>query len=217
MKGKARVSAKRKRKYMTLVRNSWMLLLSLLVASAADKDAKFSVQPASSYPNRQTGEGVTIAAQVFETAGRARTAFGKVNPNEHGVLPVLVVIQNDTGKAIRLDEMRVEYLTADRSQIEATPPEDVPYIYGNKNRKMRQSPIPTGIPSISKSKNPLAAFEIQSRAFAAKMLPPGESAHGFYYFQTGHRSGSKLYITGLKVAGGKDLFFFEIPLENVAR
>lgn len=202
---------------MILVRNSWMLLLSLLALAAADKDAKFSVQPASSYPNRQTVEGVTIAAQVFETADRSRTAFGKVNPNEHGVLPVLVVIQNDTGKAIRLDAMRVEYLTADRSNVEATPAEEVPYVYGNKNRKIRQSPIPTGVPTISKSKNPLGAFEIQSRAFAAKMLPPGESANGFFYFQTGHRSGSKLYVTGLKEATGRELFYFEIPLEGVAR
>jgi hypothetical protein len=34
------------------------------------------------------------------------------------------------------------------------------------------------------------------------------------YFRTGHRSGSNLYVTGLREAGsGKELFFFEIPLE----
>ena len=202
---------------MTLLRNSWVLLLSLAMAPGAEKDAKFTVQPASSYPNRQSSEGVTIAAQVFESSERARTAFGKVNPYEHGVLPVLVVIENTSGKAIHLGDMTVEYVAPDRSRIEATPAEEVQYVYGNRKRKIIQNPLPTGGPKISKSKNPLAAFEITSRAFAAKMLPPGDSAHGFVYFQTGHRNGSKLYVTGLKEAGGRELFYFEIPLEDVSR
>jgi hypothetical protein len=63
-------------------------------------------------------------------------------------------------------------------------------------------------------KNPLAKEEIEMRAWAAKMLPPGESAHGFLYFRTGHRSGAKLYVTGLEEAGsGKELFYFEVPLD----
>ena len=52
------------------------------------------------------------------------------------------------------------------------------------------------------------------RAWAAKMLPPGESGHGFFYFRTGHRPGAKLYVTGLMdAATGKDLFYFETPLD----
>ena len=62
-------------------------------------------------------------------------------------------------------------------------------------------------------KNPLAAEEIVSRAFAAKMLPPGESAFGFLYFQTGHRDGSRIYITGVQDATtGEDLLYFDLPL-----
>jgi len=33
-------------------------------------------------------------------------------------------------------------------------------------------------------KNPLDAWEIEGRAFAAQMLPPGQTASGFFYFQT---------------------------------
>ena len=66
-------------------------------------------------------------------------------------------------------------------------------------------------------KNPLAAWEIEGRAFAAKMLPSGQSASGFFYFQTGHRSGSTLYVTGIREAStGKELFYFEVPLDKVA-
>jgi hypothetical protein len=47
-----------------------------------------------------------------------------------------------------------------------------------------------------------------------KLIPPGESVHGFVYFQTSYRPGSKLYLTGLKdAASGKDYFYFEVPIE----
>ena len=61
---------------------------------------------------------------------------------------------------------------------------------------------------------PLNTWEIEARAFAPKMLPAGESAFGFFYFQTQNIPGSKLYLTGIKDApSGKDYFYFEVPFE----
>ena len=55
----------------------------------------------------------------------------------------------------------------------------------------------------------------EGRAFAAKMLPPGESASGFFYFQVPHRAGSVLYITGIREASTRrELFYIEIPFER---
>jgi hypothetical protein len=69
---------------------------------------------------------------------------------------------------------------------------------------------PIHLPS---KKNPLDAWEIEGRAFAAQMLPAHNSAFGFFYFETGWQSGSTIYITGLKEASsGKELAFVEIPL-----
>jgi len=56
--------------------------------------------------------------------------------------------------------------------------------------------------------------QFEGRAFGAKMLPPGESAHGFVYFFTGHRTGSRIYLTGIQQAAtGKELFYFDVPLD----
>jgi hypothetical protein len=45
------------------------------------------------------------------------------------------------------------------------------------------------------------------------MLPPGESAHGFLYFQTGHTRAASLYITGITEAQtSQELFYMEVPL-----
>ena len=190
-----------------------LLILSLAAGAmlAADKEnARFAPGPAASYATRQTIDKVTIAGVPYHTPERAREAFGKLKLSEHGVLPVLVVIQNDSSQALRFDRMRVEYNTGGGSRVEATPSGDVRYIGSGRRRT---NPIPNPLPTRSR-KNPLDAFEIEGRAFAAKMLPPGESAHGFYYFQVAFRESAKLYISGIvQAATGKEIFYFEIPLD----
>ena len=204
-------------KKMSLVRKSLPLLLGLVasisVAPAIDKDKKKFTPPAlESVESKLVNNGVTVAAIPYHTETLAKTAFGKVHPYEHGVLPVLIVVQNDSTLAIGLKALKFEYIDRDRTRIEATPAAEVPYLHGPKRPTFTPSPIP-GIGGRGK-KNPLAAEEIELRAWAAKMLPPGESAHGFVYFRTGHRPGARVYVTGLQEAAtGKDLFYFDVPLD----
>jgi len=201
---------------MNLRRKCLPLLLTLVasisIAAGADKDKnKFSPGPATSFANKQSDNGVTVAAVAYDTEALTDTAFGKMNPYQHGVLPVLVVIQNDSKKAIKLERMDVQYIAADREKIEPTSPQDVPRLRPPKRPNMNGTPLP-GLGG--RKKNPLGGPEIEGRAFAAKMLPPGESAYGFFYFQTGHRNGSKLYLKGMEEAAtGKELYYFEIPLD----
>ncbi len=195
------------------VANRLFLFLSIAAAMAADKkEVKFSPGPASSFASKVTSEKVTIGVQAYDTEELNRSAFGKVNPYMHGVLPVLVVIQNDTGTTLRLDQIMVNYIGPDRSKIENVPPLEVKYIGASNQPKLSRSPLPSGAPRGRPKKGPLNAIEIETRAFAAKMLAPGDSASGFFYFQTGHRRGSKFYLTGITEAKtGKEIFYFDIP------
>jgi hypothetical protein len=185
-------------------------------AWAGEKERpKFTTGAASSYETRQTISHLTIAAVPYSTETLASQAFGKLNPNKEGVLPVLVVIQNDTGQAVALDRLRVELVTPDRDRIEATPAADLKYLSGPNRPKVYTGPIPGAPPHVSKKKNKLAAWEIEGRAFSARMLASGDSASGFFYFRAPYQTGSMLYVTGLREAGsGKDLFYFEIPLDR---
>jgi hypothetical protein len=183
-----------------------------LLADNNKDAAKFSPGPASSYPAKQTNDHVTVAAVAYDTEELAHTAFGKLNPNQYGVLPVLVIIQNDTDQALKLDHLTVEYTAIDGRHLEATPAEEVQTLGGAERPDV---PVARPIPLHRKHKNPLDVWEIDGRSFAAKLLPPHESANGFFYFQTTHRPGSKFYLTGVKVAAtGQDVFYFDIPLEN---
>src|ERR1700692_495562 len=96
------------------------------LAADNNKDAaKFSPGPAASYPAKQTNDHVTVAAVAYDTEELAHTAFGKLNPNQYGVLPILVIIQNDTDQALKLDRLEVQYTGVDGRHMDATPAQDV--------------------------------------------------------------------------------------------
>jgi hypothetical protein len=189
------------------------LLTSIAAAFAADKDtATFRPPPANGLEHRQTNAQVTIGVDAYVSPDMVKTAFGKLDPYQYGILPVLVVIQNDGDKAIRLDKVKAEYVGPNRDRVDSTPARDVRYLRG----PVRPGVItgPGGKPKILSKKNPLDAWEIEGRALAAQMLPAGQSASGFLYFQTGLQRGATIYLNGFTEAGtGKELFYFEIPLQ----
>jgi hypothetical protein len=192
-----------------------VLFLSIAAACAADKEpAVFRPDAAARYPHHQTNDKVTIACDPYVSGEKVQSAFGKLNPYEYGILPVLVVIQNDGNQSIRLDRIQAVYTGPQGAKVEATPAGEVRYLRGPDRPKVIQGG-PPGVGKIGRNKkNPLSAWEIEGRAFAAKMLPAGQTASGFFYFQTGLQRGATLYLSGLAdAASGQELFYFEIPLE----
>ncbi len=199
----------------------WIAVLTSFVSIAATADSgheHLEVRPAATYPYKQTAEGLTIAADVYETGDKVKAAFGKHNPYDYGVLPILVIIENHSPKAVRLDRLQAAYDTHVNGRVEATPPRELQYLRGAKQPRANPAPLPIpGLGGIGRSnKNPLSDWEIEGRAFAAKICPPGETVSGFFYFQTGHRSNASLILQGIDEAGtGRELFYFEIPLAPV--
>jgi hypothetical protein len=187
------------------------LLMSIATAFAADKEAPFKAAPAASYVHHQTNSKITIGVDPYSSPDKAKTAFGKLNPYQYGVLPVLVVIQNDGDQTIRLDHLKAEYVGPGGDRVEATPATDVKFLNGGKRPTVM--PTPGGPVALKGKKNPLDVWEIEGRALAAQMLPPGNAASGFLYFQTGLHSTATVYLSGLvEAATNKELLYFEIPL-----
>jgi len=192
-----------------------LIFAAAVAAFAADNEkTTFQAKPVGEYPHRQTSEKVTIAAAPFVTDEQTKDAFGKVNPWRFGLLPVLVVIQNDGKDAIRVDRMKFVYQLPDNSKIDATPAADIKYLDGAQ--KPKAVPGPLGGIHVGKSKNPLGEWEIEGRSFSAKVIPPGQSASGFVYFRTPVSSeAASIYISGLvNAASGNELYYFEIPISS---
>jgi hypothetical protein len=186
--------------------------MSIAAAFAADKTPPpFKPGPADSLPHHQTNDKLTIGAEPYQSGEKVKIAFGKLDPYANGVLPVLIVIQNDTGKSIAVDHLRAEYLGPNHDRVYATPAKDVRYLRPPERPKVLGGPA--GKVKVFGKKNPLDAWEIEGRAFAAQMIPPGNTASGFLYFQADMEPGASIYITGIAEAdSGKELVFFEIPL-----
>lgn len=173
----------------------------------------FQPGTASTYPGAQMTGKLKIAAVKYESDTDTHAAFGKLNPNEYGFLPVLLLFENTGEQTLLLDRMKVSYQYPG-TEVLPTAPGDLPYSVGvkrpNTGGPVYKSPIP-----LPKKKNPMAAVELQTRAFGAKSLLKGESASGFYYFETRHQRRGVIYITGIREAGtNKELFFVEVPPDD---
>jgi hypothetical protein len=188
------------------------LSLSIAAAFAADKETPFRAAPAGKLAYHQKNDQVTVGVEPYDQGDKIKTAFGKLDPYHAGILPVLVVIQNDSNQTLRLESMRIEYVPPQGGKVAATPASDVKYLRGPNRPAAVTGPMGQ-VKIVGKKKNPLDVWEIEGRAFSAKMLAPGQSASGFFYFQTGFQRGATIYLNGISEAGtGKELFFFEIPM-----
>jgi len=179
---------------------------------AGKDELKFTPGAAASYASHQTSEKITIGVLPYFNDEDTRPVFGKKNPYTYGVMPVLVVIQNDSGKTIRVQSLQAVWTGPNGDKVEATPAKDVQYLTGPG--RPNTIPGPPGMPpKVIGHKNPLDNALIESRAFGAQVLPPGQSASGFFYFQTGYQRHASLYLSGLREAeSGRELLYFEIPI-----
>jgi hypothetical protein len=191
---------------------SSITLTAIAVTTAARTSNKdFRPGAAADYAH-QTGENVTVGAKPFNTEELTAEAFGKkTDLLRYGVLPVLVVIENKRDKALDLRDLEVNLVASDGRHASAVNPEDIPFL-GRHNK--RPPPVQTPLP-LPKKGNPLNSPQIVTRAFSAKMLPPGDSANGFFYFEARSEHGDKIYLNGLRDArSGQDILYFEFPLEH---
>lgn len=160
----------------------------------------------------QTIGKLKIAAVRYESDTDTKQAFGKVNPNEYGVLPVLLIFENTGEQTLLLDRMKVAYQYPG-NEVLPMAATDLPYLMGVKRPGSGPKyPVPIPLP---KKKNPLSAIELQTRAFGAKSIIKNDSASGFFYFETRYRKSAVIYITGIREAiTNKEVFFAEVPLDE---
>lgn len=153
-----------------------------------------------------------VGAKPYDNEELTAEAFGKrADLLRYGVLPVLVVIENKRAKSLDLRDLEVNLVAADGRHATAVNPEDIPFL-GQKTKRPHLGPR-SPIPLPSKG-NRLNAPQIVERAFSAKMLPPGDSASGFFYFEAKIEAGDKIYLNGLRDArSGEEILYFEFLLD----
>ncbi len=187
---------------------------AILCLALPSRDDKHFQAAAPTEYSHQESEKVIVGAKPFDNADLVESAFGKkIDFSKYGVVPVLVVIENKRDKALDLSSLEASLVAADGRHANAVQAEELPFL-GTTGKHPSQVGVHSPIP-LPKKKNPLNAPEIETRAFAAKVLPPGDSANGFFYFEARPEAGDKLYLNGMRDArSGQELLYFEFPLQK---
>jgi hypothetical protein len=194
-------------------------LVTLSIASAVlfsigtyAADKTFQPGRATDYAH-QVSDEVTLGAKSFNTEELTAEAFGKrADLLKYGIVPVLVVVENHRPRSLDLEDMKVSLVSTDGRHVDAMDPDDIQYL-GGKKRRPNVGPLPR-VP-LPKKGNPFASPEVTARVFSAKMLPPNDSANGFFFFEARPEPGDKLYVSGIKDArSGEEIMYFEFELDR---
>src|SRR5690349_107389 len=148
-----------------LVHLSISLLAVIFLPLYAEQS--FRPGPADQYPHQRNGD-VTVGAQLFDSLAMTKPVFGKkADLVRYGILPVLLVVENQQNEALDLQNVEVQLETSDGRHVIALDPQEVPFVAtGQQQRSLGgQSPLSRN------KKNPLDVPDIRQQAFSAKMLP----------------------------------------------
>jgi len=169
-------------------------------------------------------EGLSIVADPYTDAARAKEKFGKANPLAVGILPIEVFIRNESPQPIRVDfntvQLEVRMHSGPRQDIDwltaAEVAKAIAHPGGARDPQRRRLPVPVTIPG--KDKNVQKLVEILGPlTLDADIIAPKSSVHGFLYFDVNHDvsvvSHSSLYVPDVvMLPNNKLMMFFDVPL-----
>jgi hypothetical protein len=163
-------------------------------------------------------EQVSIAIDPYDAADKS--AIFKVKYNEIGFLPIRLIISNDGGKPLMLDDLKIEYVTSRRDKLQPAVKEDIFRRIAHPEKASTRSPIRLPIPGPRKpptAVNRDAMDEVGSAMFVSVPVMPQSTNSGFLFFDIAGiqnpQGGAHVYISGIKAAS-KELFYFDIPLQK---
>jgi hypothetical protein len=202
----------------TLVHLVFVALVSV-TALAAKEFVKPVAKPAASYPAHEshTDEGVTAAVDPYDMPDKAE--IFSVNYREEGLLPIFVILTNDSDQPVSLTSMKAQLITANRTKIAPSDADDVYRRLAHPSSSPGPTiPLPIPRKKVKGAVSKKALDEIQAAQFSAKAVEPHGTQSGFMFFDVAGISaplpGARFYLTGLKNAKGDDLMYFEIPIEK---
>jgi hypothetical protein len=196
----------------------------LLVAGtglhAGDKPLPPPAGEATNYPavDVHDKEGVAVAADPLDS--REKEAFFQIDYLKAGFLPVRLIVTNNGSQAVKLDEVRVYFITGDGQKVRAADEEDIERRIRDVKDPSRQMEMPFPLKKIGKpkDKDPKVVADFKTADFATLTIDPHSTQSGYLFFDiSGMQNelvGAKLLVRGITAEDGSQLFFFEAPFDN---
>src|SRR5271155_495886 len=192
-----------------------VLLFSSLVCLAGKHFVMPAAQPAKTYPahDEHPSEAVTVALDPYDMADKA--SIFSVHYGEMGLMPMFLVITNDSDQPVSLPGMKAEMVTFNQTKIPAATEEDIYRRISRPAGKISQSPLPwPKKASGSMSKDTMD--RVKKPRLPPKRVNPHGTQAGFVFFDVSGIStplaGAHFYLTGVRDAKGNELMYFEVAL-----
>ena len=151
---------------------------------------------------------------------KEKLAVFRTNYKGYGFYPVRLIISNDSNQTLMLQDLKIEYITARRDKLQPATDADIYRRLANPSKADTSKPgmklpFPIGRKNAPISKD--VREEYESAQFLTVPVTPHSSNSGYLFFDTvgmdALSPGAHVYISGIK-ADGKELFYFEIPMEK---
>lgn len=206
---------------MRILRGLPLLMVWLALPAIAADHTPPPIQPATSFAAVEVHENekVAIAAEPYDT--KQKESIFRVDYLGHGVMPVRLIITNNSDRPISLRDARILFQTRSGDRIQAAEPEDIERLMTRKERQGGRIPMPGPIPTIKlkpKASNKDIEEDFQTFEYGALVVEPHTTRAGFLFYDVSQLAdplkGSKLHLHELKDADGHELFYFEIPFDK---
>jgi hypothetical protein len=182
------------------------------------------VQPATDFATVEVhaDEKLAIAVDPYDT--RDKAAIFRVDYLSHGIMPIRLIITNNSDKPISLKEARILFVTAAGERIQAADPEDVERLMTRKEREGSKIPMPGPLPPIHmkpKASNKEIEEDFNTFEYQALVVEPHATRAGFLFYDVTDLSNplkdAHMLLRKILNSDGEELFYFEIPFEKYLR
>lgn len=198
----------------------WLTLAAVLsvplLCLAAKEFSMPKTQPAFSYPahDHHAKENVTVGLDPYDDPAKAK--IFTINYRDNDLLPILLVITNDSDEPIELSGMTAELVTAGGAKLHPATEDDILRRITHPSASGARVPVPFPTKRVKGGMNSKELDEIQSAEFKAKAVEPLSSQAGFLFFDVSDisnpLSGAHLYLTGVRDSSGHELMYFDVEL-----
>lgn len=198
------------------------LLLFAVTANAAKKEAP-PLADIATYPmlEKHEKELVTIAADPYDT--RARADFFRIDYVGHSILPVRIIIRNDSDHPLDLSAVRIQLEPKNGGKLPAALPEEIHRRVFHVKNPAQQKRLPFPTPSFSTPVDKKILQDDTDFSFRAATIAPHTTASGFLFYDIADLDddyplrGADLYFKMIKTSDGKgstELFPFTLPFDK---
>jgi hypothetical protein len=206
--------------FLRLPAVGWFMVLSCLCAIAGKEFAMPAAQAARTYPAHDEHPMEKVAVAVDPYDSDAKASIFSVKYRNYDYVPIFFVITNDGDHPISLVGMKAQLNTKDRSKLLPATTDDLLRRLSRPKRNDRQNTLPIPLPKkeVKGGVSGKTMEEIDQAMFAAKAVEPHSTARGFLFFDVSDISdplaGATFYLMGVQDASGKEMMYFEIPMEK---